>query len=244
MENPDLTYLFWECTLKCNLRCTHCGSACEPTSPVRELTTDEMLGVLRTIAEDFDTTRMAVAITGGEPLMRQDLFQVMAQMQKLGMLTGIVTNATLMTPEKAARLLDVGMRTTSISLDGPEEVHDTVRGQGSFRKTMNGIGVARRAGIPLVEAITCVRPANIDRLDETERALLTGPGWSRLVLYANHYVARRVGALPDGIERSFAEGGFHRLRLAHGGKLVLDRKPFRFGEIANLHQGIDEKPQA
>ena len=49
-------------------------------------------------------------------------------------------------------------------------------------------------------------------LDQTERALLTGPGWSRLVLYANHYVARRVGTLPDGIERSFAEGGFHLRR--------------------------------
>jgi radical SAM protein with 4Fe4S-binding SPASM domain len=171
MENPDLTYLFWECTLKCNLRCTHCGSACEPTSPLRELTTDEMLGVLQTIAEDFDTTRMAVAITGGEPLMRADLFQIMAQMQKLGMLTGIVTNATLMTPDKAARLLEVGMRTTSISLDGPEEVHDKVRGEGTFRKTVNGIGVARRAGIPLVEAITCVRPANVDRLEETERVV-------------------------------------------------------------------------
>jgi hypothetical protein len=49
-------------------------------------------------------------------------------------------------------------------------------------------------------------------LDEAERALITGPGWSRLVLYANHYVARRVQNLPDGIEGSFAEGRFHLRR--------------------------------
>jgi radical SAM protein with 4Fe4S-binding SPASM domain len=169
MENPDLTYLFWECTLRCNLRCTHCGSSCEPSSPVRELTTDEMLCILQTVAEDFDTSRMAMAITGGEPLMRPDLFQIMAQMQRLGMLIGIVSNATLLTPDKAARLVDVGMRTISISLDGPEAVHDAVRGKGTFAKTMQGIEVARRAGIPLVEAITCVRPANVSLLRETER---------------------------------------------------------------------------
>ena len=171
MENPDLSYLFWECTLRCNLRCTHCGSSCEPSTPVRELTTEEILGVLKTIDEDFDASRMAVAITGGEPLMRPDLFEVMAQMRKYGMQFGIVTNATLLTPDKAAKLRDVGLCTTSISLDGPEDVHDKVRGEGSFRKTVAGIGVAREAGIPIVEAITCVRPANVDRLEETERVV-------------------------------------------------------------------------
>jgi radical SAM protein with 4Fe4S-binding SPASM domain len=241
MESPDLTYLFWECTLKCNLRCTHCGSACEPTSPVRELTTEEMLGILQTIAEDFDTTRMAVAITGGEPLMRADLFQIMAQMQKLGMLTGIVTNATLMTPDKAARLLDVGMRTTSISLDGPEEVHDVVRGEGTFRKTVNGIGVARRAGIPLVEAITCVRPANVDLLDETERVvrnsgatnwrLITIDRMGRVAGEANPEFwldAAQVRTLLDFIERRRAETEKQKdpfdIRFSCGGFLGVRRE--------------------
>jgi len=171
MENPDLTYLFWECTLRCNLRCTHCGSSCEPSTPLNELTTEEMLGILQTIREDFDPTRMAVAITGGEPLMRQDLFQILAEMKKMGMLFGMVSNATLLTPEKAARLVEVGMQTVSISLDGVEAVHDQVRGEGSFKKTMQGITNARRAGMPLVEAITCVRPANVDLLEEVERVV-------------------------------------------------------------------------
>ncbi len=171
IAEPDLTYLFWECTLRCNLKCTHCGSSCDNTTPLRELTTDEMLGILDTIAEDFDTRRMAVAITGGEPLMRADLFQIMKRMNQLGMLTGIVSNATILNHDRALKLIDAGMSTISISVDGPPEIHDVVRGEGSFARTVAGITAAREAGIPLVEAITCVRPANVGRLREVERAV-------------------------------------------------------------------------
>jgi len=169
MEEPDLTYLFWECTLRCNLRCTHCGSSCEATTPLDELTTAEIMGVLDTIHEDYDTTRMVVAITGGEPLLRPDLYDVMRKMNRFGMTTGIVTNATVLTRERAQKLIDAGIGTTSISLDGPEEPHDLVRGKGSFAKTVAGMRTAAEVGVPVVEAITCVRAANVHRLAEVER---------------------------------------------------------------------------
>jgi radical SAM protein with 4Fe4S-binding SPASM domain len=170
-RDPDLTYLFWECTLKCNLRCTHCGSSCEPTSPLDELSTEEIVGILDTIHEDFDTTRMAVAITGGEPLMRPDLYQMVAKMTGFGMQVGMVSNATLLTKDRAKKVVDAGMNTISISVDGPEDLHDVVRGEGSLAKTLAGITAAREAGIGLIEAITCVRPANLARLDEVERVV-------------------------------------------------------------------------
>ncbi|MFW5739232.1 MAG: radical SAM protein [Myxococcota bacterium] len=71
-QHPDLTYLFWESTLRCNLRCRHCGSSCEGTSPVEELSTEEILRVVDEVAQDFDARRIFVSITGGEPLLRPD----------------------------------------------------------------------------------------------------------------------------------------------------------------------------
>lgn len=168
-RRPDLTYLFWESTLRCNLRCTHCGSSCTTKSPLKELTTAQILDIVDTIAEDFDSGRMFVAITGGEPLMRPDLFQVVQRLSDYGMASCIVTNGTLLTAERARRLFDAGMRTISISIDGTEPLHDAVRGEGSFAKAIQGVSNAREAGLHHVEVISCVRPASLDQLDVMER---------------------------------------------------------------------------
>lgn len=169
LARPDLTYLFWESTLRCNLRCLHCGSSCEPTSPVKELSPEQILAIVDTIGEDFDGRRIFVSITGGEPLLRPDLYQVVERMSSYGMGSCIVTNGTLLTAEKARRLIDAGMRTVSISVDGPEAVHEAVRGEGTLRRTLAGITAAREAGLRWVEAITCVRPANLGLFAEIER---------------------------------------------------------------------------
>jgi radical SAM protein with 4Fe4S-binding SPASM domain len=168
---PDLTYLFWESTLRCNLRCTHCGSSCEAHTPLRELTTGEVCGILDTIAEDLDATRMFVSITGGEPILRPDLAEVVAHMTRLGMRCCIVTNGTLLTPSVAARLYDAGMRTVTVSVDGLEGTHEAVRGRGTYPKALAALGHARDAGFTAVEAITCVRPANLPELPAIERAV-------------------------------------------------------------------------
>lgn len=168
---PDLTYLFWECTLRCNLRCAHCGSDCEARSPHRELETREILDVLDTIAEDFDTSRIFVSITGGEPLVRRDLVEVVAHMTRVGLRSCIVTNGTLLGDREAAALVEAGMRTVTVSVDGLEPEHDAVRGAGTFAKALRGLAAARRAGMTTVEAVTCARPANLDGLPALERAV-------------------------------------------------------------------------
>jgi radical SAM protein with 4Fe4S-binding SPASM domain len=173
MAEPDLTYLFWESTLRCNLRCAHCGSSCEATSPVDELTTAQVIDILRTIGEDFDASRIFVSITGGEPLLRKDLTEVVAEMTRLGMMTCIVTNGTLLTVERARRLHDAGMRTVSVSIDGTESQHEAVRGKDSYDRALAGIAAAREAGMVDVEAITCVRRDNLDSLAQIEAAVRT-----------------------------------------------------------------------
>jgi radical SAM protein with 4Fe4S-binding SPASM domain len=169
--HPDLTYLFWESSLRCNLRCAHCGSSCEAKSPVRELETSEILAIVDSIAEDFDARRIFVSITGGEPLLRHDLYDVVERMTQHGMRSCIVTNGTLLGETEAKRLVDCGMRTVSISIDGTRELHDKVRGKGTFDRSIKAFDIARRMGFNVAEAITCVRPENLDCLPEFETVL-------------------------------------------------------------------------
>ncbi|MBI4953219.1 MAG: radical SAM protein [Myxococcales bacterium] len=168
MAQPDLTYLFWEATLRCNLRCLHCGSACEATSPVRELTTGEVVDILRTIAADFDSRRIFVSVTGGEPLLRRDVEEVVAEMTRLGMRACVVTNGTLLDAARARSLHAAGMRTASVSVDGTRAAHEEVRGRGTYDPALAGLRAARAAGFEDVEAITCVRPGNLDALPALE----------------------------------------------------------------------------
>lgn len=168
MQNPRLTYLFWECTRRCNLKCTHCGSACDENPLSRELGTFAVLDVLQTIIEDFDTDGMVLAITGGEPLLRTDLEEVTQVASSAGMVVGMVSNATLAKASRVKDLVQCGMTVTSVSVDGPRELHDAVRGLGNFDRTMAGIEELRTGGIKLLEIITCVRPANLGALPELE----------------------------------------------------------------------------
>lgn len=171
MRRPDLTYLFWESTLRCNLTCAHCGSNCDPGPRHNELSTDEVLGVLDTIGQDFDASRIFVSITGGEPLLRPDLLRVVSHMTSLGMGTCIVTNGTLLDRGKATALVQAGMGTASVSIDGMQREHEAVRGSGTWKRALGGIAAARSAGFSVVEAITCVRPANLWQLADLERTV-------------------------------------------------------------------------
>lgn len=166
---PDLTYLFWEATLRCNLRCAHCGSRCEARSPVGELDAAQVVRIFGEIAQDFDARRVFVSITGGEPLLRADLADVVAGFTALGFRSCVVTNGTLLTAATAARLYDAGMRTVTVSVDGTRDEHDAVRGPGTHARALGALETARNAGFDVVEAVTCARPANLPSLHALER---------------------------------------------------------------------------
>ena len=90
-EHP-LTTLFWECTLRCNLRCRHCGSDCKVTSELRDMPLEDFLPVLRSIARETDPHNVMINVTGGEPLVRQDLEKCGKAFYDLEFPWGIVTN--------------------------------------------------------------------------------------------------------------------------------------------------------
>ena len=163
---PELRKLFFELTLACNERCFHCGSSCTAARG-DELGRDEWIRIIDEVKADFDTLRMQLCITGGEPLLNRDFFDIMGYAHSQGFRWGMTSNATLITPEVARRLADVGMGTISVSIDGLRETHDKLRGlSGGYDRAMAGIQNLLGVGaFQHVQVTTVVNHANIDQLD-------------------------------------------------------------------------------
>ena len=107
-EKPKLYNLFWETTLRCNAKCKHCGSrAGENIKLDDELTTEEIKKALLSIAKKYDARKILLNITGGEPLVREDLFEVMNFANKLGYHWGMTTNARLINDDKIEKMKKV-----------------------------------------------------------------------------------------------------------------------------------------
>lgn len=164
-QEHRLNYLFWECTHACNLRCKHCGSDCGPRLS-DELSTEEIKAAFKSIAEDFDARTIMLAITGGEPMLRKDLFEVMAYARSLGFQWGMVTNGTLIDEEAVKQCHEAGMSTVTVSVDGLRETHDGIRRlAGAFDKALNALRLFKSSGhFAVVQATTCISDYNIGEL--------------------------------------------------------------------------------
>jgi radical SAM protein with 4Fe4S-binding SPASM domain len=167
-----LHYLFWEATLDCNLHCRHCGSECQPGRRFAddELSKDEVIAAFKTVAEDYDPRTITIAITGGEPLLRRDFFSITNALHDMGFAWGMVTNGTLLTPEIAGECIKSGMATVAVSIDGMEETHDWLRGQGSFAKTVRAIAILHdTGGLRTVQITSCITPRALPELERLYR---------------------------------------------------------------------------
>ncbi len=153
-ESDDLRYhkpktfgpiLVYNCTARCNLKCLHCYSSSDP-SCMRDLLSTEQA---KQLLGQLPAAKVPVALfSGGEPLLREDLFELMAEARRLGLRTVISTNGTLITPEVAGRLAELELSYAGISLDGQEPFHDEFRQVlGSFRKALEGMDNCRAAGL-------------------------------------------------------------------------------------------------
>ena len=168
-EKPVLYNLFWETTLRCNAKCKHCGSRAGENCNIKdELTTEEIKNALKSVAEKYDADKILLNITGGEPLVREDLFDVMAFARKLGFHWGMTTNGILINDEIIEKMKNTGMSTILISLDGLEESHDKFRGvPGSFKKIIENIKKLKNANfLDIVQITTVVNKINISELED------------------------------------------------------------------------------
>jgi len=154
----------WEVTGACNLRCIHCHA--QSGRPAEdELTTEEAKRFIDELAE-VDEFRMLV-YTGGEPLVRPDIFDLLEHSKKAGFANVIATNGTLITYDLAKRLKKAGVVGAAISLDSSERsVHNRIRSnEKAFELAMRGIEAIRKAGI-LLQINTTAMEYNFDTLDE------------------------------------------------------------------------------
>ena len=129
LQEHRLIDLFWECTLTCNAKCKHCGSSAEKRKYEGELTTEEIKNAFKQISQDMDATKIWIDVTGGEPLMRKDLCEVMEYAtNELGFRWGMTSNGILLNDENIEKLRKANMESISISIDGLEETHNKFRG--------------------------------------------------------------------------------------------------------------------
>lgn len=164
--NYQLDCAVWEFTLDCNLNCSHCGSSAG--SPRKdELNTDECFDLCEELAE-FGCED--VSLMGGEPFLREDWFQVAQCIKDLGMNLNFVSNGISL-DEHIDRIARLEPKVVGISLDGMEETHDSIRGEGSFEKAIRALKLLKREEIQTT-VITTLSKLNYEDLPEMKNLLL------------------------------------------------------------------------
>ncbi len=170
-----LRTLFWECTLRCNLKCRHCGSDCKQVAEQKDMPAEDFFRVLDTqITPNVNPNKLFIILSGGEVLLRDDLELIGASLYQRGYAWGIVTNGMALTEERFKSLLNSGLRSITVSFDGFEEEHNYVRGNAqSFRNALRAARLISHEPSVAYDIVTCVTPALIPRLDEFRDFLIS-----------------------------------------------------------------------
>jgi len=169
----ELSYLFWECTLRCNLRCLHCGSDCTANNKAEDMPFDDFLQAILPLKDAYKRDSITVAITGGEPLLRKDLPRCGRLLRENGFRWGMVTNGYGYTPDIHNKLLAAGMGSITLSLDGLESTHNWLRGdERSFEKAVRALGLITSSDRLFYDVVTCVNQKSIDELENIKDFLI------------------------------------------------------------------------
>lgn len=131
----------WAITKRCNLRCKYCFIDEWDSG---ELTTEEGFELIEDLVK---LGYNKLALDGGEPLMREDIYEFIEYASSYNIMVAIGTNGTLITREIAEKLKEAGLKRASISVDGVDEAHNELRGEGIFRDTARGIEACKDVGL-------------------------------------------------------------------------------------------------
>jgi radical SAM enzyme (rSAM/lipoprotein system) len=161
----QLTYLFWECTLRCNLNCGHCGSDCRTASSVPDMPLRDFIRVIDEIRPHVEPHNTTIVVTGGEPLLRNDLEKCGQELYAREFPWGIVTNGFQLTEKRFTGLMNVGMRALSMSLDGFETSHTHLRGRPeSYARAVAALDFLAKADDLHYDIVTCANQYNFAEL--------------------------------------------------------------------------------
>ena len=172
-RDPPGPVVIWNLVRRCNLACMHCYSISADVDFPGELTTVEVFSVLH----DLKTFAVpALILSGGEPLLRKDLFEIATRARSLGLYTALSTNGTLIDVPLAMRIRDAGFGYVGISLDGLEQTHDKFRRMaGAYGKSLKALRLLRDMGVKVGVRFTLTRDNAADfepLLDLAERERL------------------------------------------------------------------------
>lgn len=247
-ERPFM--IIWETTQACDLACRHCRAQAQPLADVNQLTTAEGMDLLRQI-ESFGKPRPVLIFTGGDPLKRSDLLELIRYATELGLPVAVSPSGTaLLTYENLQLLKEAGAKAISLSIDGSNpERHDTFRRvPGSFILTAGGLCAARRLGLKVQINTTVTRfslhdlPA-IFRLVQSTGAMT----WSLFFLVPTGRAKQEDEITPAEYEAVMhflydvskyisakATEGHHYKRIVLQ-RAILEEKGLRAGDYFDLH---------
>lgn len=156
---PACRLIAWEVTRSCNLACKHCRAEAHPAPYDGELSTNEGKALIDTFSS---VGNPIIIFTGGDPMMRTDVYELMDYATQKGLRVVMSPNGTLITPDTARQIKEAGVQRCSISIDGANaHDHDAFRGvEGAFEASLRGIEHLKNAGVPF-QINTTVTQANI-----------------------------------------------------------------------------------
>jgi heme b synthase len=162
--SSELRMVAWEVTRSCNLACVHCRASSVHGPYKGELDTARCLSLLDEIVA---FSRPVIILTGGEPLLREDIFTIASYGNRKGLRMVMATNGTLVTDEMAVRIRESGIRRVSISIDGRNaKSHDAFRAvPGAFQGALDGIKALKKAGVEF-QINTTVTKANLPEIED------------------------------------------------------------------------------
>ncbi|MBP5365359.1 MAG: TIGR04133 family radical SAM/SPASM protein [Bacteroidales bacterium] len=173
VRQHTLTTLFWECTLRCNAACRHCGSDCKASPEGNDMPVADFLKVIDTITPHVNPHKVFVIFTGGEALVRNDIELCGIELYHRGYPWGIVSNGYLLTAERLLSLRKAGLHAMTISLDGFAEAHDWLRRvPNGFQKATEAIRLLVHTTDVVWDVVTCANQQNIDTLTDFKEYLI------------------------------------------------------------------------
>lgn len=164
IKKSPLRMIAWELTRGCNLSCKHCRASSESGPYPGELSKEECFRVMDDISL---ISKPVIILTGGEPLLRPDIFEIARYGTDKGFRMVMATNGTLLTKEIVLKIKESGIQRISVSLDGPNpETHDSFRKvEGAFKKSLRGIEIAKNEGLPF-QINTTITQVNLHLISE------------------------------------------------------------------------------
>jgi heme b synthase len=162
-NSSNLKLIFWETTRACNLGCPHCRASAQNFRSQDELTTLEAMTFMNQAAS---FSRPILVFSGGEPLLREDIYELASYAHRLGLKPAIATNATLITEDIAYKLKENNVKLVAVSLYGASaQAHDDFCGlPGAFQRSLLGIENVSKASLQL-QINTTVTKKNLDELE-------------------------------------------------------------------------------